>query len=254
MHYYYSKILPFFLLHAIIYIFFTSYLYADCPPGFNEPKNQYFKILVCGDNNVTSNKLEHAATVLKNIIDFDGDGIADSPEVAKRLYSSGAAYIVLSSELYEEKYVNFSKNMNFTVVYEDEMITDFSEFDPTLEEALHLVTQFGYAEEYPDSFGEFENSEIALLMDIARGGHFKKNPSKYPKKAFYTYYDQTCDYGCQVTEFTYWAITSLRNQQSTNNRFDEIKNEWRLNTRKKIENDFPELLYFFSNPIFGINF
>ena len=108
------------------------------------------------------------------------------------------------------------------------MITDLSEFDPTLEEALHLVTQFGYAEEYPDSFGEFENSEIAILMDIARGGHFKKLPSKYPKKAFYTYYDQTCDYSCQVTEFTYWAITSLRNQQSTNNRFDEIQNEWRF--------------------------
>ena len=134
------------------------------------------------------------------------------------------------------------------------MVTDFSEFDPTLEEALHLVTQFGYAEEYPDSFGEFENSEIAILMDIARGGHFKKIPSKYPKKAFYTYYDQTCDYSCQVTEFTYWAITSLRNQQSTNNRFHEIKHEWRLNTRKKIENNFPELLYFFSNPIFGIKF
>ncbi len=120
MPYSYPKILPFFLFHAIIYIFFTCYLYADCPPGFNEPKNQYFKILVCGDNNVASNKLEHAATVLKDIIDFDGDGMADSPEVAKRLYSSGATYIVLSSELYEEKYVNFSKNMNFTVVYFDE--------------------------------------------------------------------------------------------------------------------------------------
>ena len=254
MKYFSIKILPFMLVSTIYFIFFGSYLFADCPPGFKEPKKKYFEILVCGDDYVSASKLEHAALVLKSIIDFNNDGKPDNPKIVKRLYSGKASYLVISSEIHLDTYESFQKNINFTVVYENEMVTDFSQFDPTLEEALHLVTQFGYAEEYPDSFGEFENSEIAILMDIARGGHFKKLPSKYPKKAFYTYYDQTCDYGCQVTEFTYWAITSLRNQQSTNNRYDEIKNEWRLNTRKKIENNFPELLYFFSNPIFGINF
>ena len=91
-------------------------------------------------------------------------------------------------------------------------------------------------------------------MNIARGGYFKRVPNKYPSSAFYTYYDKTCDYACQVTEFTYWVITSLRNQQSGAERKKEIKNEWKLYDRKKIEKDFPELLAFFSNPKFGIIF
>ena len=248
------KILPFMLVSTIYFIFFVSYLFADCPPGFNAPKKKYFEISVCGDGYVSASKLEHAAFVLKGIIDFNNDGKPDNPKIVKRINSGKASFLVISSEIHLDSYESFQKNSNFTVVYENEMVTDFSKFDPTLEEALHLVTQFGYAEEYPSSFGELENSKIAILMDMARGGHFKKIPSKYPKKAFYTYYDHTCDYSCQVTEFTYWAITSLRNQQSINNRFDEISNEWKLNTKEKIRNKFPELFSFFSNPIFGISF
>ena len=161
---------------------------------------------------------------------------------------------MISSQKYIEKYTDLSESKNFTIVYEDEMVTNSSEFDPTLEEALHLVSRFGFALEYPSEFGESKGSKISLLMDQARGGYFKTVPSSYPQRAIYTYYDKTCDYSCQITEFTYWTITSLRNQQSGSKRFNEIKDEWQLNTRKKIERNFPKLLSFFSNPAFGIIF
>ncbi|GIS13157.1 MAG: hypothetical protein CM15mP115_23080 [Alphaproteobacteria bacterium] len=46
-------------------------------------------------------------------------------------------------------------------------------------------------------------------MDVARGGRFETVPPRYPENAVYSYDDESCDYACQVTEFTYWAVSSL---------------------------------------------
>ena len=70
-------------------------------------------------------------------------------------------------------------------------------------------TQHGYAEVYPNKFGENKNSEIAKAMDEARGGYFKNVPNSYPSIAWYTYDDKTCNYSCQITEYTYWTLTSI---------------------------------------------
>ena len=50
-----------------------------------------------------------------------------------------------------------------------------------LEEILHLVTDCGYANAYPEIFGEYKGTKIALAMDKARGGYFEKIPKRYPK-------------------------------------------------------------------------
>ena len=73
-------------------------------------------------------------------------------------------------------------------------------------------------------------------MDIARGGYFKNVPNSYPTNAWYTYNDQSCDYSCQITEYTYWALTSILGAQEYSGRLNQIKNEWRLNTKDKVEN------------------
>ena len=106
-------------------------------------------------------------------------------------------------------------------------------FDASLEEVLHLITQHGYAEAYPEVFGEKKGSKIADAMDIARGGYFKKVPNYYPADAWYTYNDVSCDYSCQITEYIYWALTSILGGQDFPGRFDEIKDEWKLNTNEK---------------------
>jgi len=47
-------------------------------------------------------------------------------------------------------------------------------------------------------------------MDIARGGYFDGPANPYPEGAWYTYDDETCDYGCMLTEYIYWAtVTAL---------------------------------------------
>ena len=47
-------------------------------------------------------------------------------------------------------------------------------FDASLEEILHLISSVGYAQAYPDVFGEEAASTIAAYMDTARGGHFEE--------------------------------------------------------------------------------
>ena len=73
---------------------------------------------------------------------------------------------------------------------------------------------------------------IAAAMDAARGGRFESIPDPYPAGAWYTYDDETCDYACMVTEYHYWALSSLLGAQA--NRRSEIEHEWRLNTADEL--------------------
>jgi len=106
-------------------------------------------------------------------------------------------------------------------------------FDASLEEVLHLITQHGYAETYPDIFGEVTGSSIANAMDTARGGRHETIPESYPEAAWYHYDDETCDYACQITEYFYWSLTTLLGAQSS--RSEEIEDEWELSTVEQLQ-------------------
>jgi hypothetical protein len=75
-------------------------------------------------------------------------------------------------------------------------------FDASLEEVLHLVLHVGWANAYPEIFGVEPDSRLAEAMDVARGGHFEDIPNQYPASAWYHYTDESCDYGCQVMEYS----------------------------------------------------
>jgi hypothetical protein len=122
------------------------------------------------------------------------------------------------------------------------------DFDAALEEVLHIITHAGYAKAYPDIFGENIGSSIANAMDIARGGQFKTVPDEYPSGAWYTYDDNTCDYECMVTEYHYWALTSILGAQ--NNRLNEIAQEWKLNTNQRVQNHDSTIYQLLTDPQF----
>ncbi|MXZ01565.1 hypothetical protein F4Y93_13335 [Candidatus Poribacteria bacterium] len=112
-------------------------------------------------------------------------------------------------------------------------------YDGALEEILHPITQHGYANAYPGVFGEERGSALAKCMDTARGGYFEQVPkdgpkSGYPAEAWYHYTDETCDYGCMVTEYIYWALTSILGTQDFPGRHEALKVEWELNTRERV--------------------
>ena len=124
-------------------------------------------------------------------------------------------------------------------------------FDAAYEEVLHLITHAGYAHAYPGIFGERPGTKLSIAMDRARGRRFLKVPARYPAKAWYTYDDETCDYGCQTTEYIYWGLTSLLGAQDFPGRMEEIKHEWRLNTPESFENGDPALYQLLTDRRYG---
>ena len=91
----------------------------------------------------------------------------------------------------------------------------------------------------PKCLGRNKGSTLANCMDAARGGYFERVPkggpkSGYPAEAWYHYTDETCDYGCMVTEYIYWALTSILGTQDFPGRHEALEVEWELNTRERV--------------------
>lgn len=218
--------------------------------GVSKSERNYFKyfckttevfgIKIYATEGVKNEKLLHAASIMAEYLDNDEDGLVDNQKVLDKLIDKKVWLLVIEEGLnFDDAARNPPANYHhFQDLYNEEIavINGSPRFDATLEEILHVITQHGYAEAYPDKFSEKKDSKIANAMDIARGGYFKNVPDEYPSSAWYSYYDSTCDYACQITEYMYWAITSILGAQEYPGRLDEIKNEWRLNTKDKVEN------------------
>ncbi len=216
-------------------------------------KTNVFGIKIYATENVDNDKILHAASILAEYLDNDEDGIIDNQRIVDKLIEKKAWILMAEDESESRAAIRFPiGNRFFLELYEEEVsiINGSPRFDASLEEILHLITQYGYAEVYPNKFGENKNSEIAKAMDEARGGYFKNVPNSYPSSAWYTYDDKTCNYSCQITEYTYWALTSILGAQEFPGRLEEIQNEWKLNTKEKVKNNDSPAYGLLTNPEF----
>jgi len=194
-------------------------------------------------------RLLHAANVLAEFLDNDEDGIPDNPLVMEALLEKKAVLIMTKDSGEEWEAIHDDLHYVFPDgVYHDqfanETIPNAIEqgiFDGCWEETLHLITRLGYGNAYPAVFGLTSGTEIAAAVDLARGGHFEDVPDKYPEEAWYTYYDETCRYGCQINEYVYWALTSILGAQDIPGRLEQIGEEWPLNTREKLKEGDPAI-------------
>jgi hypothetical protein len=185
-------------------------------------------------------KILHAANVMAQYLDNDEDGLPDDSRVIKALVRHKSILIMTATEAelegivdHFEQLENIDKILTFNMqdLYGSETAPEQG-FDASLEEVHHLLLNYGWAEVFPSQLGQEKGSAIAKAMDIARGGEFDSVPSEYPEEAWYTYNDRTCDYVCMITEYTYWAHTSLLGGQV--GRQFEIGQEWRLETPEKV--------------------
>ena len=180
------------------------------------------------------------AGVLAQYLDNDSDGRPDNELVIQTIRKSKGTMVMSATERAAEKidvhrYIPEKVWDSMTVLglYAEETHPGGAArgvFDATYEEILHLITSAGYANAYPDVFGENPDTAIAKAMDKARGGHFRRVPRKYPNGAWFTYDDRTCNYACQITEYVYWGLTSILGAQDFPERQEDISEEWRLNT------------------------
>ena len=233
--------------------------------GVEESDKNYFKyfckttevfgVKIYATENVANDKIFHAASVLAQYLDNDEDGVVDNELVLNELVEKKVWLLMVENESELDAAIRIPPmGKPFQDLHDEEvtLINGSPRFDASLEEVLHLITQHGYAEVYPNIFGENKDSEIAKAMDMARGGYFKNVPNSYPSNAWYTYDDKTCDYSCQITEYTYWALTSILGGQNYPGRLDEIKQEWRLNTKEKVKNNDPIVFSLMTDPQFSL--
>ena len=203
---------------------------------------EVYGVKIIGTEATPRKDIEKAAKILKQWLDNNGDDKPDNSLVVDELVKNNA---ILAMGKTENDLENSFDNL---IDILEESDVDIDKFERSLiglisdepniayiEEILHLVTQVGYANAYPEVFGEFKGSRISNAMDIARGGFFKITPKVYPENSWYHYYDKSCDYSCMITEYFYWSLTSLLGAQI--NRYDKISEEWELNTPKKMEKD-----------------
>ena len=266
------------ILRQTIYVVFFLLIFSVKPAISKCPNIKDIKIVksfgveICAMPNVADKYLNHAKKIMDKLVDYNNDGEVDNQKVIDKIISTGSVFAVFRNSKDERNFEKYfypdevieeikdimeqngwdfesdedkinalfePKYGTFLSVFTKEMSFNIKDWDPTIEEALHLITHMGYAQAYPNIFGQKKNSKIAKLMDEARGGYFEKAQLRYPSDAYYTYDDVTCTYSCQITEFTYWAITSLRGQQA--DRGKEISDEWQLNTPEKIRSKAPNL-------------
>ena len=233
----------------------------ESPRGFSRTfrkRVNVFGIPVYATADTPDAKVLHAANVLAQYLDNNADGKPDNAQVHAMMKKKQAGMVMAATErsferLDVHRYIpeRIWDAMIMQGLFGEEALPGWTRrgrFDATLEEVLHLITHAGYAHVYPEVFGEKPGSQIAKAMDLARGGYFRRVPRSYPAGAWYTYDDRSCDYGCQITEYTYWGLTSILGAQDYPGRGRDIGEEWRLNTRDKVKQRDPTLYRLLTDP------
>lgn len=214
-----------------------------------------FDIPIYAKKKVADDRLLHAANIMAQYLDNDEDGNVDNPAVQLAMKSANA-FLFLWNKQSDLVFFSPPNNTIGQDLGNDETIIDWhnnghtGQYDAALEEVLHIITHAGYANAYPEVFGEGAGTTLSNAMDIARGGQFTSIPNPYPSDAWYHYDDATCDYNCMTTEYIYWALTSMLGAQE--NRLSEIQQEWELNTSALVEERDLAIFNLLTNPEYSI--
>ena len=221
-------------------------------PAFSKYIN-VFGIHVFATKRTPDSKILHAAAVLAEYLDNDEDGKPDNLRIIDALSSRDAYLEIFANERELERVhdrgKHFEEGFHYGISqFVEETNPGNGRFDATLEEVFHLITHHGYGNAYPRIFGPRSGTQIAKCLDLARKGHFVEVPESYPEGAWFTYDDESCEYGCMVTEYIYWAMTSILGAQKSPQRQREIKHEWRLPTRELVKKRDPAVFKLLSDP------
>jgi hypothetical protein len=241
----------------------------DVPSGDYSDFGQYFSkhvdvfgVHIFATAATPDDKVLHAAHVLAQYLDNDEDGSPDNAALVTEMTGQpgGASLVMFATENDVENSGIFESDLPDRFPMQDlfgeethpEGSSRDGGFDATLEEVLHLVSSKGHSNLYPDIFGEQTGSAIADAMDLARGGQFQGVPASYPSGAWYHYDDTTCDYPCQVTEYFYWALTSILGAQDYAGRCQDIAVEWELCSRELVQNGDPAVYGLLTDPGYSL--
>ncbi|MBL6924728.1 MAG: hypothetical protein ISR43_01050 [Acidimicrobiia bacterium] len=227
--------------------------YAAYQPYFSKHV-EAFGVPVFATPATPDSKLEHAGNVLAQYIDNDADGEPDDPAVPEMMANLAAALVMGADpdDLDESGIWDAEDGIgNLQELLGDE--TDQpGEFDFALEEIHHLIYNYGWVPNHREVLSDSRASDLTDAMDLARGGHFGQIPDEYPAAAWYHYFDDSCEYSCMVSEYIYWANTTLMGaQQQVPGRCDEIAEEWEPCTPTQLRAVDPAVVVILEDPAIG---
>ncbi len=224
-----------------------------------------FGVPIVGTGTLADHKMVHAAHMMAQYLDNDEDGSVDDPNVLIAMLERNALLVMFAnfeeleaSGLFEaddirDRYEIQDLEGHETVASVDRVEGNADDrFDAAIEEVWHLVSYAGYAAAYPDAFGQNPGSRLADAMDLARGGRFMKIPDPYPSGAWYTYDDETCDYGCMAIEYIYWALSTHLGAQSDPERCEWMSREWRACTAEQLAEIDPAVTALLTDPQYSV--
>jgi hypothetical protein len=234
----------------------------ELPPAVRGLKGDFdyyvnvFGVHIVATSGVQSDRLLHAANVMAQYLDNDGNSLPDDPTVVQQMVAHDAVIFMPATQsdalfLYLKLPLRILGSGVRQELYGEETVPPgqlgtFGRFDASLEEILHLIQNAGYAQTYPEKFDSMQDSELLRLSDQARGGIFDFPPVTYPVEAWYHYDDETCDRACNADEYFYWALTTILGGQA--DRCDEIAHEWELCTIEKLREKDPEIVALLTDP------
>jgi hypothetical protein len=204
-----------------------------------------FGVYIVATSEAPMNYVMHTANVFAQYIDNDADGMPDDPTVLEYLVNRNFVIPVWTTETSEpfwETDCEYSVGMAASMYYnEDEWalggMQQAGTWDTNLEEVWHIVSM-SWSESYPDYFGVSERfpSMLTDAMDAARGGKFISIPEQYPENAWYTYDDETCDYGCMADEYFYWMLMANLDalDPAFTDKCESSEDEWHVCTKAQL--------------------
>merc|ERR1712141_550155 len=159
--------------------------------------------IIAGSKFKKSNKLNHAASVMAELLDQDGDGCTDDPNVLRNLlmtvkdhgYQFRKAFVLPNKKpakdaakmamkkiaMKNDKKIGFQMTLyvDFPQIKPKCSVTQTATcFDNSIEEIYHFITDYGYSKAYSKILGLTwqAQSNLTKAMDIARGKRMKVAP------------------------------------------------------------------------------
>ncbi len=228
-----------------------------------------FGIIACVTKPAWDNtraKLDHVVGVLAQLIDNDGDGVADDGDVVKAMVA-GRYYLIVpanedelestaagvtppagkgqmtgtfeafpnSCDIPENRGASHTNRSTWAATVGNTPGTTGCDprRDATSEEVLHLITEAAAAV-FPDKWAATASSEAGAAVLAANGNCGWGYQSNYQNPGGaspacagqYAYDDNTCDLSCVVVEGIYWASVSYVGGLMTDARAQSVMNEW----------------------------
>ena len=205
--------------------------------AFDKSALVFDTLLICGTNQVSAEKLTHAANVAAEWLDNDEDGQVDEPRLLTALKENNPVVLMTGSGISARAIptlLPLIQGRSSQDLSAAETNPAGERRDASQEEIHHIIMNAGWIPLFPATFSDQanQNSTLYQAWKIADDNQH------------YVYNDPTCNDSCKVTEFVYLATAAY---METGAEKDLASDEMRLNTRAELGQAIPSVIEIFES-------